>query len=244
MSTSSASHGLQFLLRGRNALFADPLTRMGGEKFTYQVPTHEAIKGVLKSIYWKPTFVWVVDELRVLNPIRTQSRGLKPLKIGGGNDLATYTYLVDVAYQVRAHFEWNLHRPEMASDRQGAKHQAIAQRMLERGGRQDVFLGTRECQAYVEPCAFGAGPGHYDQAGELSFGLMFHGFDYPDESGHSQLVARFDRQTMVNGVVAFTPPSACRIRKTVRPMGVKSFVPQRNVLDVEAETSTVFAGEA
>ncbi len=52
--------------------------------------------------------------------------------------------------------------------------------MIERGGRRDVFLGTRECQGYVEPCKFGE-KGFYDDYGEMSFGLMFHGFDYPDE---------------------------------------------------------------
>lgn len=29
-------------------------------------------------------------------------------------------------------------------------------------GRRDVFLGTRECQAFVEPCEFGKGDGAYD----------------------------------------------------------------------------------
>ena len=47
--------------------------------------------------------------------------------------------------------------------------------MIERGGRRDVFLGTRECQAYVEPVKFGSGEGAYDNLGELSFGLMVHG---------------------------------------------------------------------
>ncbi len=31
--------------------------------------------------------------------------------------------------------------------------------MIARGGRRGIFPGTRECQAYVEPCHFGSGPG-------------------------------------------------------------------------------------
>ncbi len=31
--------------------------------------------------------------------------------------------------------------------------------MIEKGGRQDIFLGTRECQGYVKPCKFGEGIG-------------------------------------------------------------------------------------
>ena len=53
---------------GRYALFSDPITRVGGEKFSYPVPTYQALKGIYESCYWKPTFTWVIDELRVMNP--------------------------------------------------------------------------------------------------------------------------------------------------------------------------------
>ena len=43
---------------GRYALFSDPITRVGGEKFSYPVPTYQAVKGILESVYWKPTFIW------------------------------------------------------------------------------------------------------------------------------------------------------------------------------------------
>src|SRR5690606_41961880 len=108
---------LEFRVWGRYALFTDPLTRIGGEKCSYHIPSYEALKGVLKSIYWKPTFIWVIDNVRVMKRIRTQTKGAKPQQFGGGNTLAYYTYLADVEYQVRAHFEWNLHRAELESDR-------------------------------------------------------------------------------------------------------------------------------
>ena len=38
-----------------------------------------------------------------------------------------------------------------APDRNENKHYFIAKRMIERGGRRDVFLGACEYQAYVEP---------------------------------------------------------------------------------------------
>jgi CRISPR-associated protein Cas5d len=149
--------------------------------------------------------------------------------------LAIYTFLADVEYQVRAHFEWNLARPELEQDRNEHKHHNIARRMLERGGRQDIFLGTRDCQGYVEPCEFGSGPGHYDGAGELAFSLMFHGFDYPDETGDGKLHARFWRPTMEDGFLRFDRPDNCPIRKLVRPMTAKKFGIGRNVLGVEDE---------
>src|ERR1035437_3388168 len=113
---------IEFRVWGRFAMFTDPLTRVGGEKCSYHLPTYEALKGIAKSIYWKPTFIWHIDCVRVMKRIRTQTKGMKPLDYGGGNTLAIYTYLTGdpdsetieqrVEYQVRAHFEWNEHRPE------------------------------------------------------------------------------------------------------------------------------------
>lgn len=233
----SRNTSIEFKVWGRYALFTDPLTRIGGEKCSYHLPTYEALKGIAKSIYWKPTFIWVIDEVRVINRIRTQTKGTKPLEFGGGNTLAIYTFLADVEYQVKAHFEWNQYRPELADDRNEPKHHLIAKRMLERGGRQDIFLGTRDCQSYVEPCEFRSGPGHYDGAGELGFGLTFHGFDYPDETGESKLQARFWRPTMVDGVIRFISPENCDIRKFIREMQPKQFTPVRNFIGVEAEVT-------
>ena len=231
----SRNTSIEFKAWGRYTLFTDPLTRIGGEKCSYHVPTYEALKGIAKSIYWKPTFIWVIDEVRVINRIRTQTKGTKPLEFGGGNTLAIYTFLADVEYQVKAHFEWNQYRPELAYDRSEPKHHLIAKRMLERGGRQDIFLGTRDCQGYVEPCKFGSGPGHYDGARELGFGLTFHGFDYPDETGENKLQARFWRPTMIDGVIRFISPEKCDIRKFIREMQPKQFNPGRNLIGVEAE---------
>lgn len=228
-------NSIEFKVWARHALFTDPLTRIGGEKCSYHVPTYEALKGIAKSIYWKPTFIWVIDEVRVMKRIRTQTKGTKPLEFGGGNTLAIYTFLADVEYQVRAHFEWNEHRPELADDRNEAKHHIVAKRMLERGGRQDIFLGTRDCQGYVEPCVFGSEDSPYDGEGELAFGLMFHGFDYPDEIGEHKLYARFCRPTMINGKIRFDRPQDCTVRKFVREMNAKKFDKERNLLGVEVE---------
>lgn len=226
---------IEFQVTGRYALFTDPLSKVGGEKCSYHVPTYEALKGIAKSIYWKPTLIWVIDEVRLMKRIRTQTKGVKPLDLGGGNSLAIYTFLADVQYQVRAHFEWNEHRPELSDDRIEAKHHAIVQRMVDRGGRQDIFLGTRDCQGYVQACEFGAGAGELDDAGELAFGLMFHGFDYPDETGGTELHARFWRPTMVNGVVRFSHPQNCIERRFVRSMSVKPFGLNQNIRPVDAD---------
>ncbi len=210
---------VEFKVSGKFALFTDPITKIGGEKCSYHIPTYEALKGILKSVYWKPTLIWVIDKVRVMNPVRTQSKSVKPLKYGGGNELSIYTYLVDVEYQVQAHFEWNEFRADMQKDRIDGKHFNIATRMIEKGGRQDIFLGARECQGYVEPCIFGEEESFYDEIDELGYGLMFYGFDYPDEIGENKLYSRFWYPKMKSGIVEFPRPTAAdTIRKFVRNM--------------------------
>lgn len=237
-------NSIEFILTGRNALFTDPITRIGGEKTSYHLPTYEALKGVCKSIYWKPSIIWYIDKVRVINPIRTQTKGMKPLRYHkDGNDLAYYTYLHDVAYQVQAHFEWNMHRPELEADRIDGKHYSIAKRMVDKGGRQDIFLGARECQGYVEPCEFGSGKGAYDHTDELGYGLVFHSFAYPDETGTDELHSRFWHAVMRFGVIEFPKPtddlqadsSNGMPNRFVRAMNAKTFTLDENI---ESVTST------
>ena len=141
---------VEFEVYGDYAPFSDPIMRIGGEKCTYQIPTYEALKGILSSVFWKPTFIWYIDTVRIMNPIRTEVKGIRPIHYHDNtNDLAFYTSLKDCRYRVRAHFEWNENRPELAADRNENKHHNIAKRMIARGGRRDIFLGTCECQGYV-----------------------------------------------------------------------------------------------
>lgn len=216
-----------FEVYGDYALFTDPITRIGGEKCTYQIPTYEAIKGILASVYWKPTFIWYIDAVKIMNPIQTEVKGIRPIKYGGGNDLAYYTYLKSVRYQVKAHFEWNDNRPELIADRNENKHHNIAKRMILKGGRRDIFLGTRECQGYVEPCVFDSEPGAYAEIAELSFGLMYHGLTYPDEAYSDQtkekITANFWYPVMKNGIISFPRPEDCPLHKTLREMKMKEF---------------------
>lgn len=216
---------ISFKLWGRYALFTDPITKIGGEKCSYHIPTYEALKGIARSIYWKPTFIWFIDRVRVMKRITTQSKGMKPLEFSGGNTLALYNYLSDVEYQVQAHFEWNESEPNLTNDRVDGKHYEISKRMLERGGRRDIFLGTRECQGYVEPCRFGEGEGAYDEVGEIAFGLMFHSFIYPNESRDEAMHANLWNAKMTKGVIDFPRPEECEITRFVREMKRSIFVP-------------------
>ena len=99
--------------------------------------------------------------------------------------------------------------------------------MIRKGGRRDIFLGTRECQGYVEPCVFGEGDGFYDQIPRLDFGVMYHGITYADEAysketeGH--MTINLWHPVMKHGVIEFPKPQDCAIHRIVKEMSMKSF---------------------
>lgn len=216
-------NSIEFEVYGPYALFTDPLTKMGGEKMTYNIPTYQALKGIVESIYWKPTIMFIIDEVRIMNQIKMESKGIRPIEYSGGNTLANYTYLRDVRYQVRAHFIFNPHRPDMAFDRNENKHHNILKRSLQAGGRRDIFLGARECQGYVEPCVFGSGEGAYDQLEEMPLGTMVHGINYPDETGRNQMEVRLWNPKMEKGIISFIRPDECKNVRALQEMEAISF---------------------
>lgn len=161
MSKPAHPNIVEFQVYSDYALFSDPIMRVGGEKCSYQIPTYEALKGVLSSVYWKPTFIWYIDAVRVINPIQTAVKGIRPVKYNDGtNDLAFYTYLKDCLYQVKAHFEWNDNRPELADDRIENKHHNIARRMIEKGGRRDIFSAPANVRLMLNPALSAKVPVH------------------------------------------------------------------------------------
>lgn len=96
-------------------------------------------------------------------------------------------------------------------------------------------MGTRDCQAYVEPCRFGEEKSFYDDIDELSFGLMFHSFDYPDETGNNEFASRFWQAVMKKGILYFPRPETCDKKRFIRKMASKSFGLGENIQPVDQE---------
>lgn len=205
---------------GDYALFTDPITKGGGEKFTYSVPTYAALVGITEAIYWKPTIKIIIDEVKIMRPIRTQTNGIRTL-VGRGdentNDRSYYTYLVNVAYLVKFHFEWNKDREDLAADRNPVKHQEIILRTLDKGGRHDIFLGARECVGYVERLSkdiYENAQGYYAHE-SMTFGIMFHSFNYPQKTEtatYKKLESNFAQIVMKNGTIHFPRAEECVIK--------------------------------
>lgn len=237
MNKKELTNRLEFKVSGNYALFTRPETRVSGEKCSYHLPTYQSLVGVVQGIYWKPTIMWYIDKVRVMKQIQTETKGIKYLKYEKeDNVLSYYTYLKDVEYHVSAHYEWNMHNEAMAQDRKDWKHNQCAYNFLKKGGKNSIFLGVRECAAYVEACDFEDGEGYYDNSKEIGYGLMFHGFDYPTETGKEEFGKRFWNCTMKNGVVEFIRPEECKIRYGVRPMPMK--FTNSNTVDYELDMIT------
>lgn len=199
---------IELEVAGKYAMFTGPEYR--GVVRSLPVPTYEAVRGILRAVYWKPTFIWVADEVRVMNAIITERYPVNSRYRGKYEQ----ERLKDVRYQIRAHFIWNDNRPEFTADRDEDKHFRIALRSISKGGRFPVYLGTAECPGEVRAVRFGSGEGAYDNSGVTDFGEMYHGVTYPDEGWdertRSSVSRRYWHCTMNDGVIRFAPPGECR----------------------------------
>lgn len=210
------SNTLYAKVKGQYALFTTPESKASGEKVSYQVPTKQALHGIADAIYFKPVIRNVIDEVKVMNPIMTSVVGIRTL-IGSGKentaDLNYYSYLSNVEYLIKFHFEWNTDRPDLAHDRNEKKHEEIFLRSISKGGRRDVFLGTRECVATIEEIdsEYYNNSKSYYFGEKISFGIMFQEFIYPS-TNKGKLFSCYDEIEMKDGIIRFKDANQCKIQ--------------------------------
>lgn len=206
---------VEFEASGEKALFSNPPLSCGGDKTTYDVPTYSALRGLCESIYWQPSFSWVIDEVRVMNRIDKVAEHEKSTsKIHAKTfDLRTAGVLYNVRYRIRAHIEWNKNHPQLAGDWNAAKHLDIIQREIKHGGRRDPYFGRREYSAKVVPCEFWEGDGYYDSESCRVIGTMFHSEIYPEHAYSKETEGKITKclwyATMNHGVIRYLPPEKC-----------------------------------
>lgn len=195
------STGIQVKVWGDFALFTRP--EFKAERTSYQVMTPSAARGVIESIHRKPAIRWIVDRIRVLNPIRFDTvrrnevagkapyatartasggRGVMPyLVVDEGKQRQQRAALVlrDVAYVIDAHFEMTA--AAGPGDNPG-KHADIIRRRLEKGQcAYQPSLGTREFTAFfaaADRADLSAVPDSL--RGEIDLGWMLHDIDFGD----------------------------------------------------------------
>ena len=84
---------------GNYALFSDPVVRVLRRKNKLFNSNLRGIARYYGKHILETHDLWVIDEIRVMNRIQTETKGIRPIKYNGGNEPAYYTYLKDVRYQ-------------------------------------------------------------------------------------------------------------------------------------------------
>jgi CRISPR-associated protein Cas5d len=162
------AYGFRITVKGKYALFSRPELKV--EHVSYDVPTPSALVGLLNSVYWHPGVKYVIDEIRVYNPVnfinirrnevsdKLSLSAVKSQMKSGSGELGIFTkesisqraslLLKDVFYGVAAHFELTEDKePNQSED----KVYAILSRRLKKGQFfSQPFLGCREFPAEVE----------------------------------------------------------------------------------------------
>ncbi|HEP6272750.1 TPA: type I-C CRISPR-associated protein Cas5 [Streptococcus pyogenes ABC020059526] len=229
---------------GQRALFTNPATKGGSERSSYSVPTRQALNGIVDAIYYKPTFTNIVTEVKVINQIQTELQGVRALLHDYSADLSYVSYLSDAVYLIKFHFVWNEDRKDLNSDRLPAKHEAIMERSIRKGGRRDVFLGTRECLGLVDDISqeeYETTVSYYNGV-NIDLGIMFHSFAYPKDK-KTPLKSYFTKTVMKNGVITFKAQSECDIVNTLSSYAFKAPEEIKSVNDECMEYDAMEKGE-
>jgi CRISPR-associated protein Cas5d len=201
----------QIRIRGAVACFTRPEFKT--ERFSYEVITPSAARGVVEAILWKPAIQWHIRRISLLAPPRfvqikrnevtkrasvsnilTASRRGAPLDYFADEDRAQRNTLAlrDVDYAVEAGFQMT---PYSGSGDNPRKFDEMFRRRLERGQfHMQPYLGCREFPAIVEPYT-GNPPPLADQTREL--GLMLQDIRY----GAAKNEPVFFRASLQRGVI-------------------------------------------
>lgn len=208
--------GVKVKVWGDYALFSRPELKV--ERYSYDVITPSAARGILEAIYWHPGLRWNIDRIYVKNPIcftsvrrnevkskvsasnvlQVYNGADKPLYINTKNEIVqrASTILCDVCYVIEAHFEMTEKANE--TDNPG-KFKDIMMRRLRRGECYHMpYFGCREFPAHFCLCEEEEIHTAYDDVSERDLGLMLYDMDY---SNKDNIQTMFFRAVLKKGVL-------------------------------------------
>jgi CRISPR-associated protein Cas5d len=186
------SFPLSLRVTGPLACFTRPDLKV--ERFSYDVMTPSAARGVLEAVCWKPAIVWRIDRIKVLKPIdriairrnevnsRISTDGAiswmrghsSPANYFADEDRAqrNMVALRNVDYVIEAHFEMT---KKATADDNVRKFEEMFQRRVEKGQCfQTPYLGCRELVAEFGPAEDHPAP--IEETRDL--GWMLHDIDF------------------------------------------------------------------
>lgn len=208
--------GVKVNVWGDYALFSRPELKV--ERYSYDIITPSAARGILEAIYWHPGMRWIIDKIYVKTPIQFTSvrRNEVKSKILASNVLQAYNgadkplyistkedivqrasqLLCNVSYTIEAHFEMT----EKANDSDNpGKFKDIIMRRLRRGECYSMpYFGCREFSAHFALCEEEEIRTAYDVVEEKDLGIMLFDMDYSDPENIKPM---FFRAVMRQGVV-------------------------------------------
>lgn len=210
------SKGVRVKVWGDYALFTRP--EMKVERYSYDVMTPSAARGILEAIYWHPGMRWVIDKIYVKKPIQFTSirRNEVKSKISANNVLPIYNrkgkqlylnsksdivqrasmLLRNVEYVIEAHFEMTNKANE--GDNPG-KFKDIVMRRLRRGECfHTPYFGCREFPVKFCLCEEEEIETAYEAEAERDLGFMLYDMDYTDLKNIQPM---FFRAIMKKGVI-------------------------------------------
>jgi len=207
---------------GEYALFSRP--ELKAERYSYDVMTPSAARGLLDAVYFHPGMRWVIDKIYVLSPIeftgirrnemksKISARNVAAVMNGGGGDLflaasddiqqRAATVLRDVHYVIDAHFEMT--EKAAPGDNEG-KFCDIMRRRL---GKGQCFhtpcFGCREFPAHFKTWEGGEITTAYPNSSR-DLGIMLYDMDYSDQRNIRPM---FFRARLENGVLNVPAPGS------------------------------------
>lgn len=184
---------------GDGALFTRPELKV--ERVTYPVMTPPAAVGVLEAIFWKPEFVWRVEKIEVLKPIKQASQrrnettdlaslaeaasGRRRIDTVSTRVQRNAVHLRDVAYRIHAQVELKDHATKPV-----AAYRDQFRRRVTRGSCfTQPYLGTREFSAF-----FGDATDAPPITTTDDLGIMLHSVDHSTTpTSFTWFTARLDK---------------------------------------------------
>jgi CRISPR-associated protein Cas5d len=179
-------------IRGSLACFTRPEFKT--ERFSYEVMTPSAARGIYEAILWKPAIQWQIRRILLLAPprfiqlkrnevtrrasvsnVQRAARSGAPLDYYADEDRAQRNTLAlrDVDYAVEAEFRMTARQGSQDNPR---KFDEMFRRRLDKGQfHMAPYLGTREFPAIVEP--YGGDPPPLESE-TRDLGYMLHDLRY------------------------------------------------------------------
>ena len=195
-------------ISGIFAMFATPASKHSCEVISYPMPTYSAMRAWMENIYWRPGIKWVIEKVRVMNPIMYRPTYIKQPKTRvityDAAKIYCYSMLENVKYQIQAHYE--IDESNLNSN---YSHMFLGEEIKHAiyiGGEKLIRLG-KECAslADVSECRWLDGAGHYDDDGEGEKVFMFFDMYKLQSTNMKKTITKviFCEQQMINGIVVY-----------------------------------------